>query len=123
MLLHRNVVANVAQIEAWMRPFVKAEAQHVIVTALPLYHISALTGCCLFACRIGALQILIANPRDIPGFIKTLKTRPFTGCFWREHALQRARQPPQIGRSTSQTRLLRAGGMATQAAVGNAGRR
>ena len=90
----------------------------MIVTALPLYHIFALTGCCLFACRIGTCQILIANPRDIAGFIKTLKARPFTGLAAGEHALQRARQPlaDRHGR-LSKLAFCIAGGMATQAAV------
>src|SRR5215203_3793347 len=81
MLLHRNLAANVAQIDAWMDPFVRTEAQHVLVTALPLYHIFALTGCCLYACRIGACQVLISNPRDIAGFVKTLKGRAPTGLL------------------------------------------
>ena len=77
-LLHRNVAANVAQSEAWMRPFFGERPDHVMVTALPLYHIFALTVCALLMTRLGACQLLIANPRDIEGFVKTLKTRPFT---------------------------------------------
>jgi len=92
VLLHRNVAANVAQIEAWLRPFVTTEAQHVIATVLPLFHIFALTGCCLYACRIGACQILIANPRDIAGLVKTLKAHPHRPAAG-QHALQRACQP------------------------------
>ena len=118
MLLHRNVAANVAQIDVWMRPFVNAEAQHVIVTALPLYHISALTGCCLFACRIGTLQILIANPRDIPAFIKTLKARPFTGLLLVNTLYNALANHSQIGTvDFSKLAFCSAGGMATQAAV------
>src|SRR3954469_11405926 len=118
MLLHRNVAANIAQIDAWMRPFMNAEAQHVIVTALPLYHISALTGCCLFACRIGALQILIANPRDIPAFIKTLKARPFTGLLLVNTLYNALANHSQIGSvDFSKLAFCIAGGMATQAAV------
>ena len=117
-LLHRNVAANVAQIDAWMRPFVKAEAQHVIVTALPLYHISALTGCCLYACRIGALQILIANPRDIPAFIKALKAQPFTGLLLVNTLYNALANHSQIGTvDFSKLAFCSAGGMATQAAV------
>src|SRR3954467_3895207 len=118
MLLHRNVAANIAQIDAWMRPFMNAEAQHVIITALPLYHISALTGCCLFACRIGALQILIANPRDIPAFIKTLKSRPFTGLLLVNTLYNALANHSQIGTvDFSKLAFCSAGGMATQAAV------
>ena len=74
-LLHRNVVANVLQNEAWLQPALKKGKQveqMTIVTALPLYHIFALTACGLLGMRIGAMCLLIPNPRDIPGFIKEL---------------------------------------------------
>ncbi|MGJ4922872.1 long-chain fatty acid--CoA ligase [Bradyrhizobium oligotrophicum] len=74
-LLHRNVVANVLQNDAWLQP-VMDRAPHVdqllIVCALPLYHIFALTCCFLLAVRAGGANLLIPNPRDIPGFIKEL---------------------------------------------------
>ncbi|RJG02249.1 long-chain fatty acid--CoA ligase [Noviherbaspirillum sedimenti] len=79
-LLHRNVLANVLQSDVWLAPGLdkapKVE-QVVMVCALPLYHIFALTTCFLLGTRIGALNILIANPRDIPGFIKTLSKYRF----------------------------------------------
>ncbi|MGO4705537.1 AMP-binding protein [Microvirga sp. 2MCAF38] len=78
VLLHRNVAANVLQCEAWMVPFFGGRNDHVMVTALPLYHIFALTVCALLMLRIGGCQLLITNPRDISSFVKTLKTRPFT---------------------------------------------
>ena len=78
MLLHRNVAANVMQCEAWMVPYFGDRTDHVMVTALPLYHIFGLTACALLMLKIGGCQLLITNPRDIPGFVKTLKTRPFT---------------------------------------------
>jgi len=75
MLLHRNLVANVSQVEAWNQPMVdippKIERM-IIVTALPLYHIFALTACFLFSMRVGGMCILIPNPRDIPGLVKEL---------------------------------------------------
>jgi long-chain acyl-CoA synthetase len=74
-LLHRNVVANVLQSEAWYLPAISKMAagqQAIIVTALPLYHIFALTACALLAMRIGGRNLLIANPRDVPGFVKEL---------------------------------------------------
>ena len=74
-LLHKNVIANVLQNEAWVQPALnkapKVDAL-TIVCALPLYHIFALTVCCLLGTRLGGLNILIPNPRDIPGFIKEL---------------------------------------------------
>src|SRR4051794_7970552 len=118
MLLHRNVATNVAQIEAWERPFISPEKRHVIVTALPLNHIFALTGCCLFACRIGACQILIANPRDIAGFVKTLKSRPFTGLLLVNTLYNALANHSQIGTvDFSHLAFCVSGGMATQAAV------
>ena len=75
MLLHRNLVANVSQVEAWNQPMVdippKIERM-IILTALPLYHIFALTACFLFSMRVGGMCILIPNPRDIPGLVKEL---------------------------------------------------
>ena len=75
MLSHRNVIANVLQTEAWLQPALIKEPhveQLTMVCALPLYHIFALTLCGLLGSRIGALNLLIPNPRDIPGFVKEL---------------------------------------------------
>ena len=75
MLLHRNLVANVAQVEAWNQPMVDIPPKidrMIIVTALPLYHIFALTACFLFSMRAGGMCLLIPNPRDIPGLVKEL---------------------------------------------------
>jgi long-chain acyl-CoA synthetase len=72
-LTHRNVIANVLQTEAWSKPAMgESSEQTVIVCALPLYHIFALTACAMWGMRTGALNVLIVNPRDIPGFIKEL---------------------------------------------------
>ncbi|MDY7573451.1 long-chain fatty acid--CoA ligase [Actimicrobium sp. CCI2.3] len=74
-LSHRNVIANVLQSEAWAQPALNREPRIeklTIVCALPLYHIFALTSCCLMGTRLGSMNILIPNPRDMPGFIKTL---------------------------------------------------
>jgi long-chain acyl-CoA synthetase len=74
-LLHRNIVANVLQNDAWLQPALK-KPPHVdqlfIVCALPLYHIFALTACYLLAMRAGGVNLLIPNPRDLSGFIKEL---------------------------------------------------
>ena len=74
-LLHRNVVANILQSEAWFKPMFDrlGDKPLSIVCALPLYHIYALTICYMFGARLGAMNILVPNPRDISGFIKTLK--------------------------------------------------
>jgi long-chain acyl-CoA synthetase len=75
-LLHRNILANVLQNDAWLQPAL-ALPPHVdalmIVCALPLYHIFALTACYLLAVRAGGCNLLIPNPRDIAGFIKELQ--------------------------------------------------
>ena len=73
-LTHRNVIANLLQTEAWARPGLgdPGREQTVIVCALPLYHIFALTACAMYGMRSGAMNVLIANPRDIPGFVKEL---------------------------------------------------
>jgi len=76
VLTHRNIIANLQQAHAWLQPFLKE--REVIVTALPLYHIFALTANCLTFFKTGATNLLITNPRDIPGFIKELAKYPFT---------------------------------------------
>ncbi|MDK9698206.1 MAG: AMP-binding protein [Siculibacillus sp.] len=77
MLTHGNIVANLQQAHAWIRPGVDEKGE-TIVTALPLYHIFALTANCLTFMKIGASNLLITNPRDIPGFVKELSKNPFT---------------------------------------------
>ena len=73
-LLHRNVVANIMQCEAWFGPMLQKVGDRplTIVCALPLYHIFALTICALMGAHFGAMNLLIPNPRDIPGFVRTL---------------------------------------------------
>ena len=74
VLEHRNLVANILQLEAWLKPTVQRKQieQITFICALPLYHIFALTACGLFIIRSGGKSILIANPKDILGLIKTL---------------------------------------------------
>ncbi len=74
VLLHRNVMANVVQSEAWFAPTLKrlGDRPMTCVCALPLYHIFALTVCAVLGTRLGAMNLLIANPRDIPEFVRTL---------------------------------------------------
>ncbi len=73
-LLHRNVVANIMQCEAWFKPMLDkvGDQQLTVVCALPLYHIFALTICALMGAHFGAMNLLIPNPRDIPGLVNTL---------------------------------------------------
>jgi long-chain acyl-CoA synthetase len=83
ILLHRNILANVIQIEAWLEPGLKhaKQEQLVFLCALPLTHIFALTACALLGIRKGGLLILIPNPRDISGFIKMLIRHPNINIF------------------------------------------
>ena len=77
MLTHANIASNVTQAYSWIKPVVR-EGEEFIITALPLYHIFALTANCLTFLMIGARNLLIANPRDIPGFVKEWGKYPVT---------------------------------------------
>jgi long-chain acyl-CoA synthetase len=76
-LTHANICANVSQVEAWIGENI-SEGEEVIITALPLYHIFALTANCFTFFRYGSKNILITNPRDMPKFCADLKKNPFT---------------------------------------------
>jgi long-chain acyl-CoA synthetase len=76
-LTHSNIVANMQQISAWMKPKLK-EREEIVITALPLYHIFALTVNCLAMLKIGAHNLLITNPRDMKAFCKDLSKHQFT---------------------------------------------
>jgi long-chain acyl-CoA synthetase len=77
MLTHRNMVANVLQTTAWIYSIMQNRGPRVVITALPLYHIFALTTNCLSFLPFGACNVLITNPRDFPGFVKELKKYRF----------------------------------------------
>jgi len=78
MLSHGNMVANMQQAFHWLEPSEVEEGKEVIITALPLYHIFSLTANCLVYAKLGATNILIMNPRDLPGFVKELSKHKFT---------------------------------------------
>ena len=77
VLTHRNMVANVLQASAWLGPNL-TKGSEVVITALPLYHIFSLTANCLVFMKIGGHNVLITNPRDMPGFVKELSKWKFT---------------------------------------------
>ena len=77
ILTHRNMIANVMQAKGMYSPVLN-EGRELVVTALPLYHVFALTVNCLLFIEMGGQNLLITNPRDIPGFIKELQKYPFT---------------------------------------------
>jgi len=119
-LLHRNVVANILQSEAWFKPMFEqlGDKPLSIVCALPLYHIYALTICYMFGARLGAMNILVPNPRDIPGFIKTLKAykvNMFPAVNTLFNAL--ANDPEFAGLDFSELVISNGGGMAVQQAT------
>ena len=117
MLTHRNMVANILQADGFLRPFAH-EGEEVIVTALPLYHIFALTVNCLTYMRFGAMSVLITNPRDMPGFVKTLKGVPvtaITGVNTLFNGLMNTRGFADL--DFSSLRISVGGGMAVQSAV------
>ena len=77
MLTHRNIVANLLQARTWLSQM-DDESREIIITALPLYHIFALTANCLTFIYLGGSNILVTDPRDMPGFVKELGRHPFT---------------------------------------------
>ena len=82
VLLHRNILANIIQIESWLEPALKSRHQQLVfLCALPMTHIFALTACGLLGMRKGGKLLLVANPRDITGFIKLLMKHPEINIF------------------------------------------
>jgi long-chain acyl-CoA synthetase len=77
ILTHRNLIANIQQADAWFQGLLN-ERQEILLTALPLYHIFSLTANCLYFSKIGGLNVLITNPRDIPSLIKQAKKYKLT---------------------------------------------
>ena len=117
MLLNRNILANIAQANAWLIPGLKGEVP-VIITALPLYHIFSLTVNCLLMMKGGGCNILITNPRDIPGFVKELGKHPYnmiTGVNTLFNAL--LNHPDFAQLDFSKLRVTGGGGMAVQKVV------
>ncbi|MBU5378399.1 MAG: long-chain-fatty-acid--CoA ligase FadD [Pantoea sp.] len=117
MLTHRNMQANLEQTKATYGKLLR-DGKENVVTALPLYHIFALTVNCLLFLELGGQNLLITNPRDIPGFVKSLSKFPFTaitGVNTLFNALLNDAQFNKLDFST--LRLSAGGGMAVQKAV------
>ena len=117
MLLHRNIIANLLQAGAWVKPFL-GNKRHVVITPLPLYHIFSLTGNCLIFMALGGENVLITNPRDIPGLVKEMSKHSFTaitGVNTLFNALLNNAEFQKLDFSTLQMTL--GGGMAVQRAV------
>jgi len=121
ILTHRNLIANVLQIEAWLKPI---EQRKTIKTwnflcALPMYHIFALTGCGLLGMRLGARILLVPNARDLPNLIGILKEFPEINVFPGVNTLFQAllNNPKFTELDFSHWALTIGGGMAVQRSV------
>ena len=120
-LLHGNVVANVLQCEVWFQPMldkIGPERQLTNVCALPLYHIFALTACFMLGARLGMLNLLIPNPRDLPALVRALQGHQIN-LFPAVNTLFNAlADDPAFGRlDFSQLLISNGGGMAVQRAT------
>ena len=123
-LTHRNLVANVLQLEAWVQPALTDTSrgpvpeQLVYICALPLYHVFALTVNMLGGIRLGSLNVLIANPRDIPGFVKELAKYRFNVIPGVNTLFNALAENPEFQKlDFSSMRISNGGGMAVQKAV------
>ena len=117
MLTHRNIIANLQQAHAWIGPYVN-EGSETIITALPLYHIFSLTANCLTFLKIGAVNVLIPNPRDIPGFVKELGKHRFTVITGVNTLFNALVNNPDFAKlDFSSLKVTLGGGMAVQQAV------
>ena len=118
MLKNRNMVANMLQARAWVKPFFDESRREVIITPLPLYHIFSLTANCLVFMSVGAENILIPNPRDIPGFVKEMGKHKFTALTGVNTLFNALVNNPDFGKlDFSSLRITLGGGMAVQEAV------
>lgn len=117
VLTHRNLIANIEQADAWFRQLL-TDKKEIIVTALPLYHIFSLTANCLFFTKIGGLNVLITNPRDIPNMIKELKKFQFTTITGVNTLFNALMKHPKFATlDFSHLHLALGGGMAVQEIV------
>jgi long-chain acyl-CoA synthetase len=117
MLTHRNLVANMLQSAAWIGDRARP-GKEVMITALPLYHIFALTANCLVFMNLGGLNYLITNPRDMAGFVKELKKSNFTAITGVNTLFNGLLNTPGFEQlDFSRLQFTLGGGMAVQRAV------
>jgi long-chain acyl-CoA synthetase len=117
MLTHGNMVANMQQSSAWLGASAR-EGEEVIITAIPLYHIFALTANCLVFMKFGGLNHLVTNPRDMPGFVKILAGIRFTAITGVNTLFNGLLNTPGFDKvDFSKLHLTLGGGMAVQRAV------
>ena len=116
-LTHKNMVANLLQLEAWVSNELNPKESEIFITALPLYHIFSLTANA-FALKIGAKSVLVTNPRDMPGFVKTLASSNFTFMPGVNTLFNGLLNTPGFGDiDFSRAKLFLGGGMAVQESV------
>lgn len=117
MLTHRNMLANIEQACAWIAPKMQ-KGQEMIITALPMYHIFSLLANCLTFMRLGALNVLVTNPRDMPGFLKILSRHRFTAMTGVNTLFNALLNQPKFSQlDFSHVKLTLGGGMSIQSTV------
>lgn len=117
VLTHGNIVANMIQARAWIRPVIK-DGEEIMITPLPLYHIFSLTANCFVFSSIGAQNILITNPRDIKGFVKEMSKYSFTAITGVNTLFNSLLNNEEFKKlDFSNLRITLGGGMAVQKAV------
>jgi long-chain acyl-CoA synthetase len=118
MLTHRNLLANLEQCNAWFSPADLEPGREVFITALPLYHIFALTANAFVCAKIGAKSVLITNPRDMKGFVKELGKHPYTMITGVNTLFNGLLNAPGFDKiDHSHLKMTVAGGMALQRSV------
>lgn len=118
VLTHGNICGNLSQIDGWLSGVFDEIDDLVVITALPLYHIFALTANCLTFFNYGARNVLITNPRDMKSFMKDLKKNPFaliTGVNTLFNGM--LNRPEFQSLDFSKLKISLGGGMAVQDAV------
>lgn len=117
VLTHRNLIANMQQADAWFKGLL-VDGGEIIITALPLYHIFSLLANCLYFNKIGGLNVLITNPRDIPSMIRDMAKFKFTAITGVNTLFNALLKDPQFAKlDFSKLRLALGGGMAVQRVV------
>ena len=117
ILTHGNMVANLQQVSEWIEPFIEKGKEHII-TALPLYHIFSLLANCMFFMKVGGLNHLITNPRDMKNFVKEIKSAKFTALTGVNTLFNGLLNTPGFSDvDFSHFKMTLGGGMAVQASV------
>ena len=118
VLLHRNIAANIEQCFVWFGPLFRPDQMTNMITALPLYHIFAMTACFWFQMRMGGACLLITNPRDIDSFVKTMQKSTFTSIAGVNTLYNALADHPGLKKvDFSRVAFCVAGGMAMQSTV------